>query len=593
MKIPYGNANFADIRSSGSFYVDKTPFLARLEDRECSSKNLVFLRPRRFGKSSLISLLEHYYDIMHAKRYDELFRGLWIYDHPTPERGTYVVLRLDFSQVNSTGTEARLEQSFLEATRSAVRAMLLRHRNRVPAFADFFRGIDGYQSASDIMANLLATVEGIGEKLYVLIDEYDTFATALLSGNEKDLYSKVTDPMGFVRAFYRTLKTGTQGAIERVFITGVTPILLDDLVTGFNIATNISNEPAFNTLAGFTDADVMQAVDELLRDNPQLASIPEVGDRDKLLSILAKYYNGYRFAEDAEERVFNSNMIMYFLQKLVSRGKFPAKMLDPNGRTDYKKLHGLWATVGPAADERRAALEAVLNTGEVWSNLVEEFGAKTSATTSQFVSLMYYTGMLTMSEDPPEGNQYRFVTPNRVIRELGWAHYTQLLEDIEGINVTDQPVGVALREMVKTGNMEPFRAVFQKNVMSVLGLRDHLHFNEQSMKMLLIGTILMSNLFYVLSEKEFAQGFNDLFICPLRNVPKAKYAWMFELKYLKADANDADIANIVVEAEAQLKRYSSDPQLVPMLTQGWELKAGTLVFVGFKRVEWREMVIER
>jgi hypothetical protein len=152
---------------------------------------------------------------------------------------------------------------------------------------------------------------------------------------------------------------------------------------------------------------------------------------------------------------------------------------------------------------------------------------------------------------------------------------------------------MALGVMAQRGDIEPFRAIFQKNVLSVLGSRDHLRYNEQSMKMLLIGTILMSNLFYILSEKEFAQGFNDLFMSPLRNVPKAKYAWMFELKYLKADADDADIANIVVEAEAQLKRYASDPQLVPMLTQGWELKAGTLVFVGFKRVEWREMAIER
>jgi hypothetical protein len=330
-------------------------------------------------------------------------------------------------------------------------------------------------------------------------------------------------------------------------------------------------------------------VDEFLHDRADLQSLPELHDRQRLLNTLESHYDGYRFSGDAKERVFNSTMVLYFFRELARRAKYPAKMLDPNARTDYGKLHGLWAAAGPAAEERRNVLEMILNDEPVWSELVEEFGTRNESTTSQFVSLMFCTGMLTMSADPPEGDQYHFETPNRVIRELAWQHYTKLLQDIEGINLTDQPVAASLRVMVKSADITPFLDVLRKNVLSVLSVKDLRRHDEKAMKMLLIGTLVTSNLFYVFSEKEFAQGFNDLFLRPLPRVPHAKYAWMLELKYLATGADDAAIDRVVVQAEAQLQRYLADGQLVKTLSEGYELKAGTLVFVGAKDVVWREM----
>ncbi|MBK9258477.1 MAG: AAA family ATPase [Polyangiaceae bacterium] len=588
MKIPYGNADFADIRRRGMFYVDKTPFLAELENDELGYKFLIFLRPRRFGKSSLVSLLENYYGMHRVNEFDELFRGLWVHEHPTPEKNKYLILTLDFSQMGAGGgSRERLEESFLDAMRSSVKTLCLRHRDRFPELGKMYSELMIYKSATGMLADLLGIAAGLGEQIYILIDEYDTFANDLLSAGNVDLYAAVTDKAGFVREFYRAIKVGTRsGAVGRLFVTGATPILLDDLMTGFNIVTNISNRARFNALVGFTRADVERAVDELLASRPELSAVEGIGDRAKLLEVLEQYYDGYRFSPMATERVFNSDLVLHFLRDLADLGAYPTQMLDPNARTDYRKLHALWATAGKAPEERRQVLETVLNENHVWSDLVEQFGRKTISTTSQFVSLMYYTGMLTLSTDPPEGILVRFETPNRVIRELGWEHYAQLLQDLEGVDLTGQPVSVALRTMAKTGDIGPLLDVLRENVLKVLGLKDLRRYNEKSMKMLLIGAIVPTGMFYVLSEKEFAQGYTDLFLSPMPQLPNGKYAWIIELKYLQATATEAHVRAAVDEAEGQLRKYSSDAQLLPMLTRGLELKAGTLVFVGCKDVQW-------
>lgn len=583
----YGNADFADIRRSRAFYVDKTPFLPLLEHPTFGGKHLLFLRPRRFGKSSLLSLMKHYYDASRANEYDELFSGLWIHEHPTPEKNRYLVLHLNFSTVTASRDEPVLQANFLASIQGGLDELIGRHRHRVPDLEQFGQQLNSFTDPAALMQRFLGTLSATQEKLYVLIDEYDTFANALLSADQRDLYDKITDKFGFVRAFYRVLKAGADSSVVgRVFITGGTPILMDDLMTGFNIVTNISNKPRFNALAGFMRTDVERAVDEVLAEMPDLSA--KIGDRSALLETLERFYDGYRFAEAATERMFNSTLVVYCLRELADSGEYPKNMLDPNARTDYQKLHALWASAGPAAEERREVLERILAEGQVMSPLVDRFGVRATTTTGQFVSLMYYTGMITLAPEEPNGDFYTFVPPNRVIRELSWEHYTRLLEDLHRIPLIGQPIGLAFLAMAIDGNMQPFLDQLRKNILPVLSVRDLRKHDEKAMKMLLIGTLVTSNLFYVLSEKEFAQGFNDLFITPMRSVHKAKYAWMFELKYVVSDADDATKNAAIEQAEAQLLRYSSDPHLVPMLTRGLGLKAATLLFVGGKEVVLRE-----
>lgn len=450
MKIPYGLVNFARIRREGYFYVDKTPYLPVLESAEAGYSSLLFLRPRRMGKSALVSLLAHYYDIHWAPEFDALFRGLWIHDHPTPEKNKYVVLNLNFSTVSGEGDAEALARSFLNAVKGPITTLVMRHRERIPELGDLYDQLKDYHDAADLMNALLAIIGGTPHKLYVLIDEYDTFANDLLSAGHDDLYSSITGKAGLVRVFYRTLKVGTEtGAIGRIFMTGASPILLDDLYTGFNIVTNVSQHPQLNAAAGFRRSDVERAVDELLASRPDLAMVPELsawnegkpaassagqpgGDgRTVLIDVLERYYNGYRFSPDATESVFNSDMVLYFLRELVVHRKYPMEMLDPNARTDYHKLHSVWAALGSTPSERRLTLETILERGHVRGRLIQQFGRKGPATSDQLASLLYYTGMLTLSPEPPSGQELRFDIPNRVIREL----FVSLQQEQEGKEV--------------------------------------------------------------------------------------------------------------------------------------------------------------
>lgn len=592
LKLPYGNANFEVVRSNGLFYVDKTPFLPRLEDWMTLGTNLIFLRPRRFGKSSLISLLEYYYDKARAKKYENLFRGLWVYDHPTPEKSSYLVLRFDFSSVNdqSRGEEG-LRRSFLDCLEHGLALMAGRYP-QYPQIDALVERLDTYGDPAGVMQAIVEVAARIDEKLYVLIDEYDTFATALLTGDLKNLYEKVTDKIGFVRAFYRVLKEGSQdGTIGRVFITGVTPILLDDMVTGFNVATPISNMAQFNTLAGFSKTDVARALDAFLEGEEEFLQLPGVKNRESLLSLLEEYYDGYRFSPQAKERVFNSNAVIYFLREMAGLRDLPTQMLDPNGRTDYKKLHSLWAAMGPAAEERRHVIETVLDTGHVEGDLLPTFGSKNEPTTSQFVSLMYYTGMLTLSQTAASTKRYRFDIPNRVMREQNWEHYTNLLYEMDSVQLADDPVSLACFSMVKDGNIAPFCQIIRDRLLSVLSLRDLRKQSEQAMRMMLIGAMITSRVFYVLTEKESKGGYNDLFVAPLSSVPGAHYAWMLELKYVRKNAEESTIEAEFADAEKQLRKYASDRNFVPVVTRGYALKMAAIVIIGHDDARWREVAL--
>jgi hypothetical protein len=591
MKIPYGMSNFGDVRRGGYFYADKTPFLPVLESADAAYRYLLFLRPRRMGKSLLLSMLEHYYDLRRADQFDALFDGLWIHAYPTPERGAYLVLFLDFSAVGSDGGVGGLRRSFLEAVRSQVLEFVLKHQDRIPTLSWLFDRLSSLQEPEAILSTLMSIISASGHALYVLVDEYDTFANSLLSAGEEDLYSSVVERTGFIRTFYRTLKTGTRsGAVGRMLITGVSPLLLDDLASGFNIAFNVSQDQRLSTLAGFTRADVERAVGELLGASPDLAGAPGLTDREALLGLLEQYYDGYRFSPDATERVFNADMVLYFLRELVRVRRAPAEMLDPNVRTDYGRLQRLGLLTGTGSAARRALLQAALSDGFVHGRLLEQFGVKSLSSQDQFLSLLYYLGMLTLGASPPDTTALRLEIPNRVIRELQWSHLALALKEQEGIELRTEDLEEALRRMAVEGDIAPFLDLFHARVVKAMGLKDLRQLSEKAIKLMLMTFISLSRIFHPLSEKEFAQGYCDLFLGVSPLVPVARYAWLIELKYLPTDAKPADIDAAFAEAEAQGARYASDPHLVPLLTRGRDLKIASVVFVGAQAVHVRRPV---
>ena len=588
MKIPYGRSSFEMIRSMGMFYADKTPFLPQLESAEDGYAYLLFLRPRRFGKSTLLSMLEHYYDLSKKARYDELFRGLWIHEHPTPEQGQYLVLTLDFSPVTTEGDEKAILRSFTSVVKNCLQEFLMRYESRFPPLARFAGELTEYEDLADLIGALLSIVGGLGQRLYLLVDEYDHFANRLLSDGQEALHEAVVRGTGFVRSFYAALKAWTsRGALGRMFVTGVSPIMLDDLSSGFNIITHISQHPRFNALAGFTRADVERAVDEYLSDKADLQKDPRIGDRDKLLGTLEQHYNGYRFSKRAAESIYNSDLVLYFLRQIQNTGQYPEQMLDLNVRTDYGRLQRIATVSGASGATTRSLLETILTGDQIESQLVEQFGVQSMYRREQLISLFYYMGMLTFLPQPEGTAIPRLAVPNRVIRELQWEYLGIAMARGQELWIDTQRMEKALESMAIQGDIDPLLSLFREQVLAAIGVKDQRQFNEGTLKLMLVAYIIQSPTFHILSEKEFARGYCDLFLALTEKVSAGQYAWMLEVKHLKTQAKAAEIEKVVAKAYEQLERYASDKTLVELLTRGRHLKAGALIFVGAKEVLFR------
>ena len=586
MKIPYGVSDFEKIRTEGFFYADKTQFLAELERLY---QYVVFLRPRRFGKSTLVSMLEHYYDLGKRERFDALFDGLWVHSHPTEEQGRYLVLTLDFSRVSTDAGEDALRRSFAETVRGGVRTLLLRYRELIPALGDLYPNLDNVKDAEALIGAVLDVVAATSHKIYLLIDEYDHFANRLLSAGEGTVYDTIVKKTGFVRTFYATLKSGTRsGAVGRMFVTGVSPLMLDDLSSGFNIATHASMDIGLNEIAGFTRADTERAVDELLATRPALAQIPELGDRDTLLTVLEEHYNGYRFSGDAEARLFNSDMVLYFLSSVDRSRKYPDNMLDRNVRTEYSHLQRIGTLSGAAVEARLALLQRILSEGHIRSEIIDQFGVKSvEDSQTHFLSLLYFLGMLTLGASPRSPYGYDLEIPNRVIRELQWEHLALMLEENAKIQMDVSALREAIGAMAVLGDIAPFLSLFHTQVLQTFSNRDMRGLDEKTIKLLLMTYASLGRAFYPLSEREFAQGYGDLFLAASKNLSGANFSWLLEFKYLKVGAKQAQIEAAFAEAEAQVARYSADPALLPHLLGDKKLKAGMLVFLGAKKVLFR------
>ena len=347
--IPYGMANFRTIREEGFLYVDKTRFLHDLEDE----RHVFLLRPRRFGKSCWVSILEHYYDRTRKQNFNALFDGTDIGREPTANRSRYAVLRLDFSSFDKD--LPALAANFAGHCHTRLRGML-------EANADVFSA----QLAERILAppttggrldELFLHAERLGVRLYVLIDEYDNFANTILAGEGEAAHHAVTRGSGFLRDFFAALKTGTaSGNLDRLFITGVSPVTMDDVTSGFNIGTNISFDAAYNEMVGFTE----QEVDDLVRMYADLGALDR--ERDEVIAVMREWYNGYRFSEESEEDMYNTNMVLYYLKHSVPNKRGPRHLIDANVRLDYAKLRHLVVVNRDAAlaAERAANAETAI-----------------------------------------------------------------------------------------------------------------------------------------------------------------------------------------------------------------------------------------
>ena len=410
--IPYAVANYAEMRDRGFYYVDKTDYIPRLE----AYKAPVFLRPRRFGKSLLVSTLAHYYDRTLAHRFEDLFGGTYIGSHPTPEHNRYMIIRYDFSAMVMSDNMEGLEQNFNDLNCSPVEIMVIHNRDLFGDFKFTTRG-----NASKMLEEALAYARAHDlPPVYILIDEYDNFTNQLLTSYNDPLYEKVTTADSFLRTFFKVIKKGIgEGSIRTCFCTGVLPVTMDDLTSGYNIAEILTLESDFINMLGFThaetDAYLRYVLDKYTGSQERY---------DEIWQLIVNNYDGYRFSPKGE-KLFNATILTYFLKKFaVNRGEVPEEMIDENLRTDIGWLRRLTLSL----ENSKAMLDALVIDNELYYNVADlssKFNKQKFFDKNFYPVSLFYLGMTTLQ------NNFRMALPNLTMRSI-YMDYYNVLNRIDG-----------------------------------------------------------------------------------------------------------------------------------------------------------------
>ena len=541
LKIPYGLSNFKDVATQHYTYIDKTNYIAELEQ---VGKHLVFLRPRRFGKSLFLSSLWYYYDIAYKDEFDSIFGHLSIGKNPTPLKSSYQVLFLEFSGI-STESEAAIYRAFTTKIDLALRYNLKHYGYPETDIANIIAASSPHEKM-EAFFNIVR-----GQKILLLIDEYDHFANSVLADNLQ-LFKGIVGKGGFVRSFYETLKTATMtGAIDRLFITGVTPMMLDSLTSGFNIGKNISQYEAFNSMVGFTKAEVETLFQPLLEQQGI--------DEATLMADIKRWYNGYRFHSEATETIYNANMVLYFLDNFdYKRCAYPKYMLDENIASDYGKILAMF-NIG-SRNENFAVLDELLNQGEVIAQQRRKFDFDKGFDRDDFISLLAYMGFVSLNGETLSGEV--FVIPNHVIRVLYFQYFKVELERINQIHVPVRPILKAVEVLALRNDIQPLVQETAK-VLQLLSNRDAMGMDEKHIKTLLLALLFQSPAYFIQSERELNRHYPDILLLE-RSPYKVNYQHLIELKYVKKSGKAAAWEAKRAEGIAQVTAYLQLPEIATL-----------------------------
>ena len=570
-RIPYGQSDFRRIRLRKWLYVDKTRFLRRLEQED-----YVFLiRPRRFGKSLWVSILENYYDRWWAHEFDAVFAGTDIGRDPTEERHRYVVLRFDFSMVSDK--LETLEERFEGHCHTELRGALRRHPDLFPEAA--LREILAPPSITGRLGELFRYVGDHDIPLYVLIDEYDNFANTVLAHHGAEAYHSFTHGGGFYRNFFATLKGGTArsgGGIDRLFITGVSPVTMDDVTSGFNIGKNISLHPDFNEMVGFTEAEVRRLV-EIYREHGVLDQ-----DVDEAMALMGEWYNGYRFAKDADNDLYNSDMVLYYLDESMPNRGVPDYLIDTNVRIDYGKLRHL-LVVGRRLNGNFDLLREVIGEGRKDVPRIQpSFPLQQLTDRQNFLSLLHYFGLLSIRA--VVDGMPRLAIPNQTVKQLMYGYLRDGYRDVEVFRVDLYRFEQLMLRMANQGEWRPAFEFLGQAIAAQTGIRDYIA-GEKVVQGFLAAYLSVTDFYVFRSEAELGKGHADISLEPLlARFPHLRVGYLIELKYLKRSepADEAGVAAAVSDATAQLRRYLGDERLarqfpgvrfvgLAVVFHGWEL----------------------
>lgn len=558
MKLPYGQSNFRNVATE-FYYVDRTAYIEHLEG--LASRFLFYLRPRKFGKSLFISMLGHYYGEEWKEEFGRLFGKYYIGKKPTPLANRYLVLNFDFSGI-LTDTRELVFQQFASKVKFGILAFF-------SAYRGYFKEEDREEikrqgSANDALKALFEIVraKAPGKQLYILIDEYDHFANELIAF-QLEHFREIVGRNGFVRKFYEVIKEETKaGLVDRMFVTGVSPVTVDSLTSGFNIGKKISLELSLHDMMGFTEPETVDMLEHIGVTKDKMPA---------LLEDIRNWYNGYLFHPSAPNRLYNPNMLIYFGDHYQMYQSYPEKMLDDNIASDYGKIRRMLGVGGEA--HSLEILEEVLAGGGARAALTTQFSFERQWEHDDYVSLLFWLGMLTVYEKPVGGG-WTFRAPNAVIKQLYYEYFAETLRQRaklkEGMY---EEISRAVVSMAADNDLKPFLQLVEK-VIGRLSVRDARNFNESNLKAIFAALLTPSNVYLIRSETEMERCFVDLLCTSLPGVP-VHWNFAFELKYLKKK-DAARLSEKSEEARSQLQEYLQTEEL----RQAPKLAAYAIVFVG-------------
>ena len=541
--LPYGMMNFEDIRLDNYYYVDKTSFIPLIEQ---SDRFFFFIRPRRFGKSLTLNMLQHYYDVRTKDKFDSLFGDLYIGKHPTKDRNSYLVIKLNFSGI--TGELHNYRKSLDEHCRIVFDYFC-------DVYADYLpEGIKEKMAEKDGVVSqfeyLFTECARVNQKIYLFIDEYDHFTNTILSDVDSlNRYTDETHKEGYLRAFFNKIKSGTDSSIKRCFITGVSPVTMDDLTSGFNIGTNYSLSPRFNEMMGFTEDEVRKMLTYYSTTSHFSHTV------DELIELMKPWYDNYCFAQESYGRttMYNSNMVLYFVKNYIEyNGETPKDMIEDNIRIDYEKLRMLIRKDKEFAHDA-SIIQTLVSQGYITGELKKGFPAASIIDPDNFVSLLYYFGMLTIS-GTHEG-KCKLTIPNQVVREQ---LYTYLLNTYNDANLSfsSYEKNELSSALAYRGTCKTYFDYIADCLKRYASQRD-----KQKGESFVHGfTLAMTaqNRFYrPISEADTQEGYADIFLSPLLDIyPDMKHSYVIELKYAKYKDPENRVEELRLEGIAQTNRYA-------------------------------------
>ena len=552
--ILYGVSDFAEMRRSNAWYVDRTKCIRDLEQIRFA----MFLRPRRFGKSLLVSTLQAYYDVNYADRFEELFAGTDIGAAPT---AGHLVLYFNFSAVKKVPDVA--QQSFDSYASGCIDAFARRYEKRLPD------GVASHILAAtdciDKLNTLFLELSGTGRDIYVFIDEYDNFTNTILAEHGVESYNELCHGDGFFKQFFTVLKattTSTDAPVKRIFITGVSPVTMDDVTSGFNIAVNISLRPSFADWLGFTHDDLRSLLDYYA---------PQAGfDAGQAFDTIVRWFDNYRFAIGKPPAVANTSLVLSFVKYLVEERCWPEELIDENLRTDYTKIRHL-VTVGRHINGNFHLFEDIINQGKAQDVLLKKsFQAVLLAQTDNFLSLLYYFGILTISDEEAGGVTLAF--PNQAVRQMVADFIPDAYRDVFRLDPRLESILKGMHQFRRSGEIDGFIAPLCDVVKQIFAVRDARD-GEAAIQAAVVALLTCaSGPYLVRHEREANGGYYDIGLAPqLSRWPDIPNAALIELKYFKAGepAPTAErLAALRKEAAAQLGQYARDQNLA----EEWRLK---------------------